>query len=91
MRGVRMMMRLKVLGWYDFGHIMKRQNGKEGKGLAASWEGEFPRYTRPNKVVEMEVEALLVGDGGCSREDFKCCSIQRQRKMKVQKVVAWCT
>jgi hypothetical protein len=28
-----MMMRLKVLGWYKDGHIMRRQNGKEGKSL----------------------------------------------------------
>jgi hypothetical protein len=44
-------------------HIMRKQNGKEGAGLAALWEGEFPRYTPPNKVVEMEVEALLASDG----------------------------
>lgn len=71
------MMRLKVLGWYEVGHIMRRKNGKEGEGHAMSWEGEFPRYTSPNKVVEMEVEALLTSDGSWSREDFKCCSIQR--------------
>jgi hypothetical protein len=28
-------------------------------GGATSWEGEFPKYTPPNKVVDMEVEALL--------------------------------
>jgi len=27
------MMKLKVLGWYMVGHIMKRQNGKEGGGV----------------------------------------------------------
>jgi hypothetical protein len=37
---------------------MRRQNGKEG-GVATSWEGELPRYTPPNKIMEMEVEALL--------------------------------
>ncbi len=39
-----MMMKLKVLGWYMVGHIMKRQNGKE-EGVATSWEDELPRYT----------------------------------------------
>jgi hypothetical protein len=66
-----MMMRLKVLGWYRVGHIMRKQNGKEGRGLAASWEGEFLKYTPPNKILEMQVEMLHVGDGGYSREDFK--------------------
>lgn len=71
-----MMIRLKVLGWYGVGHIMKKQNGKEGRGPIASWEDEFARYTPPNKVVEMEVEALLANDGTVQKKTSNSAPFQ---------------
>jgi len=55
-------------------HIMNKRNGvRKGEGgwATTSWEGELPRYTPPDNIMEMEVDALFVDDGGCSKEDFQ--------------------
>jgi len=39
------------------------KRGGEGGGLLH--HGELPRYAPPNNIVEMEVEASLIDDGGC--------------------------
>jgi len=55
-------------------HIMNRQNGvrkREGAWATTSWEGELPRYTPLDNIMEMEADASFVDDGGCSKEDFQ--------------------
>jgi hypothetical protein len=54
------------------------------RGIATSWGGELSRYTQPNNIVKMEVEASLIGGGGCSKKVSMCCwSTQRQIEEKV--------
>jgi len=55
-------------------HIMNRRNdvrNREGRWAITSWEGELPRYTPPNNIMEMEADASFVDDGSCSKEDFQ--------------------